>query len=284
MEGMSEGTERPRPWSLVETTITAKDRIKGSEDTIITTDECYAVLDGVSSLPEHRIDGMTPGQFAIGIGARALQEAASFPDPKDIVPHVTRRLAEAFAGTEINGYPSFVFAAFFPKHNLIIRVGDCSYLIDGGGNNPGLKMDHAKAVLRKRVVEKRLSEGASVEEVLEENPGRERVTHLAQHWQKHYANHPDAQDFGYGVMNGQSIPEYLIEYIPVPATAKSVVLASDGYPPQTLRPNLRETEQALQEAQDKDPLGLAGPDIRILKPMQEGQTATDDRSYLRLER
>ncbi len=149
---MSEGNESPGRWRALESINVARDEAKRpSEDGSLIDPECFAVLDGVSSGDsQDKIEGLTPGQFAVQIGIEALKEATRLENPQDIVPLVSRRLKEALDRYTLTTSPSFVFAAFFPKHNLIIRVGDCSYLVDGVGHNPGLGIDRLKAKDRSR--------------------------------------------------------------------------------------------------------------------------------------
>jgi len=85
-------------------------------------------------------------------------------------------------------------------------------------------------------------------------------------------------------VNGREIPDRFIEYISVPPDAKSVVLASDGYPPGALRMTLAESEVALVQVQQIDALGIGDePSVRMNAP-RRGLSATDDRTYVRIQR
>lgn len=46
--------------------------------------------------------------------------------------------------------------------------------------------------------------------------------------QLHLANQPG--EFGYGLLNGERVPDTYIEVFEVPAKTREVVLASDGHP------------------------------------------------------
>lgn len=286
MEGISipEGTEKPR-WQVVEQVNVARNEaVRPSEDAILVDDSCYAVLDGVSSGDStERIDGLTPGQFAVQVGMRALKEAAEFENKEDIVPHVTKRLRESLHGRELTSSPSFVFVAFFPKHNCLIRVGDCSYLDNGVGNNLGLAFDRLKAKDRAQAITQMLAQGALPEKLLAADPTRPRMRMLSNTIQKRLANAPDSgrstifDRYRYGVINGTDVPADLVEYIPVDGP---LVLATDGYSPAALRMTLEETEKENQRMIAEDPLAI-GPMLSTRGIQPE---TIDDRAYLRVER
>ncbi len=279
-----EKKENTELWSVAEVFSEAKDTQKGNEDGYFISDNCIAVFDGVSSVdPTWRINGLTPGQFAVKVAHDVLQEHSSV-EPEEITALFTKHLKEALAGHQFDGRPSLVFVAYFPKRGELVRVGDCSYLIDGQGHNPGLAVDKARAIVRKRGLEKELAEGVSTEELRANDPMREKMSGFRA-WQEHFSNNPQAIDFGYGVIDGTDVPGSFIERIAVPPSVRSIILASDGYPTQVLRGSLVETEAALQKLQAEDPLGITQEiSIRPLKPEQGKQHATDDRTYLRIER
>lgn len=282
--------EKAPEWRVEEKFSLAKDEERGSEDGCLISAQCIAVLDGVSSgKSKERIGNLTLGQFAVKAGIEAL-EKVNFNNPNEIVPFVTKEVATALNGETIAGRPSFVFAAFFPKHNCIIRVGDCLYLIDSKGYNPGLAVDRAKAVVRKRALQRLLTSemSPSEEEIIkseyarEPPPFRERATALTKNWQQaHFPNNPDPV-FGYGVIDGSDVPPSKVEYIAVPPDAQEIILATDGYPPEALASTLKETEANLQKLLQEDPLGLRlWSTTRSAKP---GAPSFDDRLYLRLSK
>jgi hypothetical protein len=67
--------------------------------------------------------------------------------------------------------------------------------------------------------------------------------------------------------------------IPVPPNARSLVLASDGYP--EVLPTLRESENLLASIREADPLLI---DRQLsARGIPPGREWYDDRTYLRLE-
>lgn len=279
---MRERNEALRRWRVVEEFSEARDKEKGTEDAYVATSSCIAVLDGVSSRgSSERIRGRTPGQLAVQLGTEILNDPST--DSSNVVERLTGALRQATAGKAFANDPSFVFAAFFPSEQVIVRVGDCSYLLDGEGSNPTLSVDRARAIIRQRALLKLRAKGYTDDELLNETALRDRLRGLKA-WQEHYGNNPRSPDFGYGVINGKEVPPQFIERIAVSADTKEVVLATDGYPAESLRPTLQETEAALHELQKQDPLAIEGePSTRPHEPGAH-QSATDDRTYLRVKR
>ncbi len=277
-----ENAEKQGEWKLMDQFSEARDEVRGTEDAFLVTEHCVAVLDGVSTPKNPKsVDGETPAQFAIRIAIDALRSATDLK-AEDAAVFLTERLREAVAQTEVPGNPSFVCVLFFPKQNRIVRIGDCSYLLDGVGYNPGIPPDVRRAAIRKHAIERARADGVSDEELVEHDPVSARAQELRE-WQNQYANNPDAPEWGYAVVDGRDIPEQYVEHISVPVEAKSIVLASDGYPPSTLRNSLQETETALQTVERTDPLGIAERSIHAMKP-KKGHAAADDRTYLRVTR
>lgn len=279
---LRESRDAPRLWRIAEQFSEARDAQKGNEDAYVAAEHCFAVLDGVSAQgSSNRVNNLTPGQFAVKIGTEILQDPST--DSTNVVERLTRALGETPGMHKLESPPSFVFAAFFPKEHVIVRVGDCSYLLDGDGSNPGLSVDNAKAVLRRRSLLKLRQKGYTDEQLLQDTTARDRLRDL-KFWQENFSNNPNSPELGYGVMNGKEVPPQFIERIAVPADAKEIVLASDGYPPQTLHETFAETEAALRKLQLQDPLAIdVELGVRPHKPV-EGQNATDDRTYLRIKR
>ncbi|MBP9758017.1 MAG: hypothetical protein KBD06_05435, partial [Candidatus Pacebacteria bacterium] len=222
---------------------------------------------------------VTPGQFAVQTVKAAFERNTDLR-AVDAARFATETLCSA-AKTKGIEQAALVFAAFFPKENRIVRVGDCSFLIDGVGYNPGIPPDRAKAELRSRTIERALENGMSADDVFENDPAKDHLKDLRV-WQETYANNPDAPDFGYGVVNGTEIPEQLVDHISVPSGTTSVILASDGYPTQALHGTLAATEAALKAIERTDPLGIGETQsVRANKPA-EGKAAVDDRTYIKI--
>lgn len=265
MEGESkkERVEHGREWKVVEWQSAPKPGRAYSEDRYLINPACYAVIDGVSQgNSSETIEGLSLGQFAAHIGISALKEAAECQSPLEVVPFVSARLREALSPYTIIGKPSFVFAAYYPRWNVMIRVGDCSYLIDGVGHNPPMRFDVAKDKDRLRRIKEKMARGGTEEEALSDVAIRERHRHLTstiQHTRLANAPLSGREDFvfdkyRYAVINADDVPEDLVEVIPVAPHVRQIVLATDGYDPSALKPTLAETMASQDEFEKNNPL------------------------------
>ncbi|OGG73152.1 hypothetical protein A3A38_03425 [Candidatus Kaiserbacteria bacterium RIFCSPLOWO2_01_FULL_53_17] len=269
---LRQGNEVPKQWRVAEQESVPKAGRERSEDGFLPGPDCFAVLDGVSSgdSPE-RIEGLTPGQFAVHIGIEALQAAAQLDTKEEVVSFISARLKEAVRRYELITIPSFVFVAFFPKWNTIIRVGDSLYTMrhrDGEwkGHNPGHKVDADKEVVRQELLKRERGRGATEEELLAHDPTRHRMRRITREWQPQFRNKPDAGERGYGVITGEQV--FHIEYIPVGDDISDIILATDWYYPEALKGTSAESEVAQRELIATNRLAWH----------------EDDRTYLRIEK
>lgn len=274
MEGIPsrDDAEKIRPWRVAEWSSHPKPGREYSEDRYIAFSECFAVLDGVSTAgSQERIEGLTPGQFAVQIGIQALRDATNLGRVEEVVPFISARLHEALASYSYTGTPSFVFVAYFPRWHTLIRVGDCSYLLQHPsqstweGHNPGLAVDADKEVVRQVLFDREQERGASEAEILADSRIQHRMRRITREWQPQHRNNPESSR-GYGVITGETV--HHVEYIRVPEDISSIILASDGYYPEALAGTLAETD-ATQE---------------YLQRIRARTWHPDDKTYLRIER
>ncbi len=209
------------------------------EDVMLCDRRCFAVLDGVTSYAIDRLgfDGETLsyGRFAAEVGKRALLETTHWRGtPQElaerIVSHVAGRLDQALTGMNFKEHPSFVFAAYFPETHLVVRVGDCSVLVDGVPvetmPNEELKVEAAKKRLRERLA-RLLSKkypNAQEQEI------QAQIRDITRIWQWKHRNRDESgsKHFGYGVIDGTHVPSRWVEWTLVPEGEHRVTLATDG--------------------------------------------------------
>ena len=90
------------------------------------------------------------------------------------------------------------------------------------------------------------------------------------------------QNIDYAVVDGFKIPRQKVKVFTFDFEAWTIIIASDGYP--ILRPTLAQSEAALEEQRQKDPLNIgnntANP-FMATKAFTEGYASFDDRSYVR---
>lgn len=277
-------------WKVVETSVLPKNPPVGPEDAIYESSTCIAALDGHSNRSPIRLAGRTgpwstAGQFAVSTGLKAFAIVCNEPDltPENMVQRLTRIVGQdldlIFHDPQTR--PGFVFAAFFPRFGrsgMIIRVGDCQYLIDGRGYNFGMAIEKRNAEVRQAIVQECLKKGRSIDDLRSADPSCTRMNELICAQTKYRNSNDDV--FGFSVINGEGVPERLIEYIAVPEGAREIVLASDGYPVEALASSLAETEANLAAILAEDPLCIhRWPSVRGLKPDAD---RTDDCTYIRL--
>lgn len=264
-----------------------KNKRRGSEDGTLFDEDCYAVLDGVSSgvsptSGSSQVDSQTPGQFAMKNGKKALVAACRLAKtPDDIVHYLTESLAKALDIHFIKGTPAYTFVAFVPKFNMIVRVGDCTYLLDGKGKNEGLAVDRFKTNIRVRDLKEMISQGFTHDTLLQEDPTQGRMDFWTKGWQYQFAN-SDNPEYGYGVINGHKVPNTRVEYFDVPHGTSEILLASDGCPADLLVDNdLESAYEQLLEALKEDPLCIGKyPGVR---PVYSGYEIPDDFTAVRLK-
>lgn len=250
---------------------------KGEDRLLIDEERCIAVLDGVTSHSSERLELegklFTYGQFAAEIGKQALIEAADIncPDeefPYRVADHLAKRLEEHLvrlrrSGSILYEDPSFVFAAYFPKRRMLVRIGDCSVLADGEPladmPNRELKVEERKMRLRERLARIYKHQNPS----LSDEEARMAAKSATRPWQWKHRNKDEGASkfFGYGVVNGEHVPDSWVEFSSVDAS--EIVLATDGVPRDALRGTWQETEQEIAR-------------------MPEGKVKPDDITYIRM--
>lgn len=249
------------------------------EDMIVVTENFLAVIDGSTGKACPEIGGKPAGRFAAETIAQALGGLPADIHGKDALRLLSDILRAATAAhmavTDKIEKPACVLAVYSAGRREIWRVGDIGILLDGTPHMAPKGLDDVTSRARALMIETLLSHGVTVEELQADDKGRAYILPLLS--QQHvFANRADDCIFGYGVMNGDPIPEKYIDVIST-AGAHEVVLASDGYP--VLRATHAETERCLQDILGNDP--LLYKTHASTKGVQAGQVSFDDRSYLR---
>jgi hypothetical protein len=85
--------------------------------------------------------------------------------------------------------------------------------------------------------------------------------------------------YGYGALDGSTVPAAYLECIPVPSGSRRLVLVTDGYP--FILDTLQATEDALAELMARDLLGITDwPRPLGIGPLID---AFDDRAWIELQ-
>ncbi len=244
------------------------------EDHLVISGAFVAVVDGMSSPLRVATEPPTGARFARTIGS-AIAHLPPARTPSAAVADLTE--AVAAIRPSHRGPSGAVVAIVSLARREVWRVGDVHVRV-GDRHLAGTKVvDEVGAGYRALVNHAALLGGASIEEIRATDPGLESLGPLLR-GQEQFANR--SGEFGYGVVDGTTVPAAHIEVVPVPSGAVDVVLASDGF--LSAAPSLAVAEAELDLALAGDPACL-GAELRGMgKAVAPGATHPDDRSYVRV--
>jgi hypothetical protein len=266
-------------WSVDDVFVEGKQCDRDCEDVIVVSDHFVAVIDGATDASGAVFAGKSGGKFAADVIAEALRGMPASVGPRVLADRLTGALAtavEAAVGSlsPDTRWPVASVVCLAPAARQVWRIGDCQALV-GNTLHPGAKrVDDASCGFRAVINAALLAKGASVEQILEEDPGAAAARPLVD-LQQHLAN--TAGPWGYGCVNGRPILDEHIEVFSVPRGQCRVVLASDGYP--VLQPTLKESEDQLAKLMASDPAAV-GDLWQMGKSLRPGSRAMDDRAFV----
>lgn len=242
------------------------------EDQVVLCDDFLALLDGATDEGGQYYEGMPAGLFAARRLARQITEM-----PEDLTAEeAVRFLSDALPEGPAKPQPQCDILLYSRQRQETWRIGTLHLLLDQVPYPSSRHIDETTSAARAAYNETLLSEGVPLEELLQNDPGRQLILPLLRR-QRFFANE-SSSPWGYGVINGREVPGSFIEVFPVrPGT--EVVFASDGYP--EALSSLEASEKMLRERLQRDPLLLEHPPST--KGLRPGQTSFDDRAYLRFQ-
>ena len=255
------------------------------EDSVVVTDNFAAVIDGSTSKGTVKYMDKSTGRAASEYIAHYIEhildedaDIRAFADGATAVIHnayISAGVADMVHEKAENRMTAST-VVYSRKRKEIWMIGDCQCLVDNVLHTNGKKIDDVLAFMRAAVIALAQKRGASVSDILKHDVGREAIMPFLRE-QCAFQNDAQAGEFGYGVIDGFEIPERFLKVIDV-SDARSIVLASDGYP--KLMPTLAESECELNRLIAEEPL-MTGK-FKATKGLTAGQCSFDDRSYLRL--
>jgi glycerophosphoryl diester phosphodiesterase len=257
-----------------------------NEDNILVSEDFIAVLDGVTSRRGRSLRGMATGRFASQFLAATLAQLPADIDARSACAALNKALMDESTATavaenlplaEVWAYPASALLVYSRARREVWRVADSTFLIDGVANYRFFPQERVWADLRRAYLHAQLARGVTVESLLDHDPTFDLLTPMISEL-KIFANSesPHAGIYGYGVLNGTTLPDRYLEVFPA-ANAKEIVYASDGYP--EVINTLEETENALQKTVREDPLMFRiHPQVMGVR---KGYESFDDRSYIR---
>lgn len=246
------------------------------EDVLFVGEDFVAVIDGATDKSGVTVGGRSPGRAA----AIACQEALGNLEPESAARHAIDVLSESVArigAPRRADRPSAAICIFSRHRREVWQVGDVEFAFFPDQRRPVVRkrIDVVVAEARAAFMHALLAEGATVEELRVEDPGRELVLDLLA---KQYVFRNRLGPYGYGAIDGLRVPDELLVVTQVPDGARELVIHSDGYP--VTLPTLAEAERELGRLLEEDPLCIDA--LRGTKAVAPGNASFDDRAYVRL--
>ena len=263
---------------VVERSVTGKheEEIR-CEDRIFVGGGLVAVIDGATDKTGRQVQTakglVKSGRFAADVVAVALEDIEAGTEPAKAVSLLTAALDEgirrSFGVVEPHERPAASVVVYDDVLRAVWRVGDCPFRVDGALYNEPKRIDEVTADFRAAVL------AAVGDYSIDRDPGRAAIEPLLR-LQGSFAN--KLGEFGYGVIDGQAVPEEYIEVVAVQEDVRELVLASDGYP--TLPSTLADAEAELAVLLAEDPHCVGA--LRGTKGLTTGLRSFDDRAWVRV--
>ncbi len=255
------------------------------EDGIFKSKDLIAVIDGATAKTPILYDGMLPGKAATEKVKEALQQLNPSLDVYEAVDRITQHLAEWYRKRGCYQHlkevpaerPSASVVIYNRVRKEIWQVGDCAAMIDNVCFYNRKLIDDITTQARCLFLQMQLELGKTAEELSACDSGREFIMPLLKN-QSLLQNNLGGSEYAWEVLDGFPVLKKRIKIIDA-SGAKSVVLASDGYP--KLFQTLEESEAYLQNALADDPLCMNIN--KGTKGLTKGNSSFDDRAYIRIE-
>jgi hypothetical protein len=250
------------------------------EDLIADGPEFLVVCDGATDKSGLRFDGKTGGRVFAELVCDVVAAARAGTSGAEMVAQINAeymcRLGLALIGRCRNVIPSGSFVSVDKVNRRVIRVGDCSWRTATRDVTGTKRVDDVAADARASMLTALISSGMTVEELIAADPGRQMLMPLLQA-QTLFGNSADPE-FGFGVINGNPVPNLFVEEWELTPDEHDLVLTTDGYPKVFM--TLEETEQYLREDLISDPLRIGKH--RTTKGIAAGNVSFDDRAFVLL--
>jgi hypothetical protein len=244
-----------------------------NEDRFVLADPFYAVVDGATAKGDYT--GESPGRRA----AAAVEDAIRALDPMASAREGADRFSAAIKMTHrLTAEASASVLMISLARGEIWAIGDGWVSIDGVTRHFRHETEARGAYARAALL-LALRQRTGGEQLLGKDPGREMILPLLR--AEHLLSNVDRDDpLCFGRVDGQRVPDRFLNILPVPATWRSIVLASDGYP--ELLETFEASERALADRIARDPLFIEEPPMT--KGVRPGHRSFDDRTWLELRR
>jgi hypothetical protein len=265
-------------YTLVEDALCGRDASRPCADFLVLGRWAAGVVDGSSPKPGVPSPGGEVVARTVAAELESLTEDVTVEEVVSLVSQAVARLRDN-GNLDFGARACATFAVLHAPSRQVWRVGDPAVLVSGK-SVPQRPRTGELIVARARalVLRQRLLAGASVEQLRAHDPGREAVSELLVSLDG-FRNSEKAGDFGYGAIDGGTVPPVFVERFDLPPSECDVVIATDGYT--DVMPSLAETEALLAERLRADPLLIEEPPQT--KGMNLSSRSFDDRAYLHLK-
>ena len=272
--------------------IIGKNPKKKPEDGIVVTDNFIAVIDGSTSKATERVSRWySNGRLCMKVISKFIRKAPGNITVDAFLKGVTEAVRKKYKSKRLDFYaqhPEERITASCIIYSRLQRqlwiIGDCQCLVGKTGCNDDEYeyIDNPKpyeAIIASERAEKArqliASGETTIESLLDNDVARNSVIPRMIESMKR-------QNIDYAVVDGFKIPRQKVKVFTFDFESWTIILASDGYP--LLRPTLAQSEAALEEQRQKDPLNIgnnpANPFVAT-KAFARGNTSFDDRSYIK---
>lgn len=250
-----------------------------NEDSLVTTEDCVAVIDGAGDAEGRTWHDRSFGRHAADALGEVVRRLEPSITPADLVSSFSMALANQQDEMARDGYtapwPAANMVLYLNAKRQIVRVGDCTFRIDDHAYNPPPKAFEQVVIdTRRLIMHAGLGAGLDPSEVTDDI---RRVFKRLYRYQTLCQNTSTRHPYSFAVLDGSRVPDWGIEVFGVSSEAHEIVLASDGYP--EIYSTLNETESALARILKTDP-HLIG-EFSQTKALRPGDRSFDDRTYVR---
>ncbi len=243
------------------------------EDGLFISDNFIAVLDGVTSKSNRKFNNMTGGKAATEIAIDVLKSAPKDISKTALFEYINKAVASLY-DNEPTGEAAVCLMVYSNFYRELWVAGDCQCIINTALHTHEKLIDIELSEIRSRVIKDTLKNGATIEEIAENDIGRQAIMPQLK-VQHQYANRTD-HPYGYIVLNGTHFnPESIVSY--KINSGDTVVLASDGYP--KLYDSLEKSEEYLAYILKTDPLCFN--EYKSSKGLNRNCLSFDDRAYIK---
>lgn len=259
--------------------------MKTCEDTYVYNEHFIGVIDGATNVSGKLISGQTPGQHAARLIKETILQLAGDETINAIIAHINRRYAKFYKEVGIVDQvkdkpyerPSASMVLYSQHHHKVWLIGDCQFFYSDTLYQNFKHIDHVFGEVRQIIMQGELLQGKTVESLLEDDIGFERIKPLIEKQYNFQNETPDCA-LSYAVINGFPIPSALIQTYSLPNDVTHISFASDGYP--VIFDTLEKTEAHLQEILRRDPLCIH--ENRSTKGRLKDHVSNDDRTYVKV--